>query len=157
MLWLDIEHTDGKRYFTWDKALFPNPAAMQDRLNARGHKMVTIVDPHMKRDPGYKLHADAQAKGLYVRQKDGVSEYEGWCWPGSSSYLDFTSPSTRDFWADQFALSSYAGSTNSLYTWSASRAPAAHATPRRPCPHCHSPRALAPLARPPRLFCIQTT
>jgi alpha 1,3-glucosidase len=52
VLWLDIEHTDGKRYFTWDKALFPNPAAMQDRLAARGHKMVTIVDPHMKRDPG---------------------------------------------------------------------------------------------------------
>ena len=24
-LWLDIEHTDGKRYFTWDNILFPNP------------------------------------------------------------------------------------------------------------------------------------
>ena len=29
VLWLDIEHTDGKRYFTWDKALFPDPISMQ--------------------------------------------------------------------------------------------------------------------------------
>ena len=34
MLWLDIEHTDGKRYFTWDKHKFPKPAAMQDELAA---------------------------------------------------------------------------------------------------------------------------
>ena len=34
MLWLDIEHTDGKRYFTWDKNKFPKPAAMQDELAA---------------------------------------------------------------------------------------------------------------------------
>ena len=29
VLWLDIEHTDGKRYFTWDKHAFPDPIAMQ--------------------------------------------------------------------------------------------------------------------------------
>jgi alpha 1,3-glucosidase len=25
VVWLDIEHTNGKRYFTWDKHLFPTP------------------------------------------------------------------------------------------------------------------------------------
>ena len=25
VIWLDIEHTDGKRYFTWDQNEFPNP------------------------------------------------------------------------------------------------------------------------------------
>jgi Glycosyl hydrolases family 31 len=29
VLWLDIEHTDGKRYFTWDKHAFPDPISMQ--------------------------------------------------------------------------------------------------------------------------------
>jgi mannosyl-oligosaccharide alpha-1,3-glucosidase len=29
VLWLDIEHTDGKRYFTWDKHTFPDPIRMQ--------------------------------------------------------------------------------------------------------------------------------
>lgn len=116
VLWLDIEHTDGKRYFTWDKSLFPNPTAMQEKLGARGHKMVTIIDPHIKRDGNYKIHSEASSKGLYTRNKDG-NEYDGWCWPGSSSYLDFTDSKTRDWWADQFSYDRYAGSTQHLYTW----------------------------------------
>ena len=116
VLWLDIEHTDGKRYFTWDSALFPSPGAMQDKLAARGHKMVTIIDPHIKKDGGYRIHKEAQDRGLYVKSKDG-GEYDGWCWPGSSGYLDFTSPAVREWWSDQFALDKYAGSTLSLFTW----------------------------------------
>ena len=27
VLWLDIEHTNGKRYFTWDSANFPRTSA----------------------------------------------------------------------------------------------------------------------------------
>ena len=48
VLWLDIEHTDGKRYFTWDKKNFPDPVGMQQRLWEEGRRMVTIVDPHIK-------------------------------------------------------------------------------------------------------------
>ena len=32
MIWLDSEHTDGKRYFTWDKGLFPDPKRMLDKV-----------------------------------------------------------------------------------------------------------------------------
>jgi len=39
VLWLDIEHTNGKRYFTWDSGKFPNPAGMQDKLAAKGRKV----------------------------------------------------------------------------------------------------------------------
>jgi alpha 1,3-glucosidase len=69
VLWLDIEHTDGKRYFTWDKHLFPEPAKMQENLSRQGRKMVTIVDPHMKRDDSYYIHREATQKGLYVKDK----------------------------------------------------------------------------------------
>jgi mannosyl-oligosaccharide alpha-1,3-glucosidase len=50
VIWLDIEHTDGKRYFTWDKNLFQTPKEMQEAVAAHGRRMVTIVDPHIKRD-----------------------------------------------------------------------------------------------------------
>jgi alpha 1,3-glucosidase len=89
VIWLDIEHTNGKRYFTWDKALFPNPKQMIDSLSSHGRKMVTIVDPHIKRDPDYAVHTEATDKGLYIKDKNG-KDFDGWCWPGSSSYLDFT-------------------------------------------------------------------
>jgi hypothetical protein len=49
----DIEHTNGKRYFTWDSRTFPTPIEMQKSLSAHGRKMVTIVDPHIKRDDQY--------------------------------------------------------------------------------------------------------
>jgi len=45
----------------------------------------------------------------------------GWCTyfirPGSSSYLDFTAPHVRAWWAEQFGLDKYVGSTLDLYTW----------------------------------------
>lgn len=39
VLWLDIEHADGKRYFTWDPSKFPQPRAMLERLAAKKRKV----------------------------------------------------------------------------------------------------------------------
>lgn len=39
VLWLDIEHTNGKRYLTWDTTKFPNPKGMQDNLAKTGRKV----------------------------------------------------------------------------------------------------------------------
>jgi mannosyl-oligosaccharide alpha-1,3-glucosidase len=117
VLWLDIEHTNGKRYFTWDSNLFPNPKAMIKRLWSQGRRMVTIIDPHIFRDDGYRIHKEATSKGLYIKDKDGNKDFDGWCWPGSSSYLDFTAEKVCNWWADQFAYDRYQGSTPSLFTW----------------------------------------
>ncbi|CAM9676465.1 unnamed protein product [Discosporangium mesarthrocarpum] len=116
VIWLDIEHTHGKRYFTWDKALFPDPKRMIDKVAAHGRRMVTIVDPHIKRDNSYAIHKEATAKGYYIKDKDG-KDFDGWCWPGQSSYLDFTDEKVRTWWASRFALDKYEGSTLDLYTW----------------------------------------
>ena len=117
VLWLDIEHTDGKRYMTWDARYFPTPVRMQEEIGGFGRKMVTIIDPHVKRDANYPMHAEATAKGLYVRTAAGDADFDGWCWPGSSSYLDVSSPAIRDWWAAQFAFDKYAGSTPVLHVW----------------------------------------
>ncbi|XP_076949763.1 putative glucan 1,3-alpha-glucosidase [Bidens hawaiensis] len=116
VLWLDIEHTDGKRYFTWDRALFPHPEEMQKDLFSRGRRMVTIVDPHIKRDDNYHIHKEASKNVYYVKDASG-KDFDGWCWPGSSSYIDMVNPEIRSWWADKFAYSEYVGSTPSLYIW----------------------------------------
>jgi alpha 1,3-glucosidase len=90
---------------------------MQEKLWSQGRRMVTIVDPHVKRDNNYYIHKEATALGLYVKDKDGKKDYDGWCWPGSSSYLDFTNERARNWWGDQFAYNRYQGSTPSLFTW----------------------------------------
>lgn len=96
--------------------MFPTPLEMQKNISSHGRKMVTIVDPHIKRDNNYAIHKLATEKGLYVKTKDGA-DFDGWCWPGSSSYLDFTAPHVRQWWAEQFALDKYHGSTLDLFTW----------------------------------------
>ncbi|KAL9189094.1 hypothetical protein ACHAXT_011584 [Thalassiosira profunda] len=117
VLWLDIEHTDGKRYFTWDDKTFPHPEQMQKKLGGDGRRMVTIIDPHIKRDNNYYIHKEATALGLYVKDKNGKKDFDGWCWPGSSSYLDFTTEKVRAWWAEQFQYNKYKGSTPELFTW----------------------------------------
>ncbi|XP_070377682.1 neutral alpha-glucosidase AB isoform X13 [Dermacentor albipictus] len=115
-LWLDIEHTDGKKYFTWDPFKFSQPEQMIRNLTAKGRRMITIIDPHIKRESGYHIHSEATERGYYVKNKDG-GDFEGWCWPGSSSYLDFLNPEVRQWWASKFALDQYRGSTEHLFTW----------------------------------------
>ncbi|XP_074037232.1 neutral alpha-glucosidase AB [Leptinotarsa decemlineata] len=116
IMWLDIEYTDGKKYFTWDKIKFPHPDVMIGNLTSTGRKLVVIIDPHIKRESGYFLHEDALANDYYVKTKEG-NVYEGWCWPGSSSYLDFYDPRTFDYYKGLYALDKFVGTTNDVNIW----------------------------------------
>ena len=54
---------------------------MINNLAAKGRKLVTIVDPHLKKDDNFKVYADAKSKDYFVKNSNG-GEYDGWCWPG---------------------------------------------------------------------------
>uniref|UniRef100_A0A667WLH2 Glucosidase II alpha subunit n=1 Tax=Myripristis murdjan TaxID=586833 RepID=A0A667WLH2_9TELE len=117
-IWLDIEHTDGKRYFTWDPHNYPTPLIyiFLTFFSFIHQQMVAIVDPHIKVDSNYKIHNEIRSRGYYIKNKDG-GDYEGWCWPGNAGYPDFTNPEMRAWWASMFAYDQYEGSMENLYTW----------------------------------------
>lgn len=53
------------------------PMVFFEQVAAHGRRMVTIVDPHIKRDNNYPVHKEAANKGLYIKDKDGkVSQAE---------------------------------------------------------------------------------
>ncbi|CAF4662332.1 unnamed protein product, partial [Rotaria sp. Silwood2] len=116
VIWLDIEHTNGKRYFTWDTSKFPDPEKLQDDLAIYGRRMVTITDPHIKKDDGYHVYAEAKSHGYFVKTKDGA-DYEGWCWPGSSMWLDYFNPDIYKWYSQRFTYEAYKGSTPNLFIW----------------------------------------
>ncbi|KAG0240435.1 hypothetical protein BGW41_006956 [Actinomortierella wolfii] len=129
VLWLDIEHTNGKRYFTWDENKFPNPIDMQQSLAFKNRKMVTIIDPHIKIDSGYHVSKEAKDLDIFIKNKDGSSDFDGWCWPGSSQWIDFYNPKARDWWASNFAYDRYVGSTKDLFTWNDMNEPSVFSGP----------------------------
>jgi len=129
VIWLDIEHTDAKKYFTWDRNHFAEPDKMQKEIAEKGRKIVTIVDPHIKRDDGYYIHKAAEYAGdLYVKNHEG-RDYEGHCWPGSSSWIDYTNPKARNWWAEKFSYESYQQSTPTLFTWNDMNEPSVFSGP----------------------------
>lgn len=133
VLWLDIEHTDGKRYFTWDAKLFPAPEAMQQTLAAHGRHLVTIVDPHIKTDPGYGVYAELLEKRLAVLGADRAP-FKGHCWPGESAWPDFACPRVRAWWAGRFAYAQYPGSTANLHVWNDMNEPSVFSGPETTMP-----------------------
>lgn len=115
-MWLDIEYTENKKYFTWDHLNFPNPVEMIKNLTAMGRHLTFIIDPHIKRDGSYFFHNELTDRGYYIKNKDG-KDYEGWCWPGSASYPDFFNSEIRKFYADQYLLENFKESSINDGLW----------------------------------------
>ncbi|CAD7091219.1 unnamed protein product [Hermetia illucens] len=115
-IWLDIEYTDGKKYFTWDPHKFQHPLEMIKNLTTLGRHLTIIIDPHIKRESGYFFHQDCTDRGLYTKNRDG-HDYEGWCWPGSSSYPDIFNPEARKYFADQYLLENFKTTTKDVMIW----------------------------------------
>lgn len=41
----------------------------------------------------------------------------GWCWPGSSSYLDFLNPAAMSYYSSLYSLDKFPEATNDMYLW----------------------------------------
>ncbi|KAI9802383.1 MAG: hypothetical protein M1833_001889 [Piccolia ochrophora] len=116
VIWLDIEYTDGKKYFTWDKLTFSDPIAMHKQLDRHDRKLVAIIDPHIKNEANYHIVDELKGKGLAVKAKDG-NIYEGWCWPGSSHWVDCFNPAAIQWWKDLFKYDAWKGTAPNTFIW----------------------------------------
>lgn len=114
--WLDIEYAPHHRYFDWNKASFPDPPKMLDDVASKGRKMVAIVDPHIKREDSFRIYSDAKGLDILIKRADGEN-FDGWCWPGSSVWVDFFNPKSWEWWTRMFSFPVWTDSTPALYIW----------------------------------------
>jgi alpha-glucosidase len=98
-LWLDIEHMDGHRVFSFDAERFPEPERTFATLREAGFRTVTIVDPGVKREPGEPVF-DAGLRGNHFCKTETGTLYEGRVWPGRTVFPDFVREETRAFWSE---------------------------------------------------------
>ncbi len=101
-LYLDIHHQDGFRVFTFGKT-FPRPAEMLRRLGRQGYRVVTIVDPGVKDDPGYGVLRRGRKGNVFVKGPDGGTDFLGEVWPGRARFPDFLNGAVRRWWGREQA------------------------------------------------------
>lgn len=98
-LWLDIEYMDGYRVFTWDEERFPDAPGMLRRLDEAGFKVITIIDPGVKYEPGYAVYDEALERNVLCRTEGG-DVYVGEVWPGDTAFPDFATEEGRAWWGE---------------------------------------------------------
>ena len=78
----------------------PGPgAACSSAWRDKGFRVVTIVDPGVKHDPGYAVYDDGLAQDVFCRTEGGDT-YIGQVWPGNTAFPDFATPEARAWWGE---------------------------------------------------------
>jgi alpha-glucosidase len=102
-VWLDIDHMERLRAFTWDPRTFSDPAALCAGLREHGFRAVAILDPGLAADPSYAPTAEALEAGHLVLAADRKAPATGRVWPGLCHFPDFTREPTRRWWGERAA------------------------------------------------------
>ncbi|MFC8277508.1 TIM-barrel domain-containing protein [Streptomyces sp. NPDC057271] len=97
VLHLDIDHYDAHQVFTVDRERFPDLPGLAGELREQGVRLVSIVDPAVKAEPGNAVYDSGAAAGAFVRDGRG-DEVHGVVWPGECAYPDFTDAAVREWW-----------------------------------------------------------
>jgi len=97
--WLDIEYMDGYRVFTWNTDLFPDAPGMLQRLSDQGIRVITIIDPGVKYEPGYWVFDQGLERDVFCRTEGG-DIYIGQVWPGNTAFPDFVTEEAREWWGE---------------------------------------------------------
>ena len=86
--------------------------------------MVVITDPHIKVAPGYFVYENGRAleetdpskTQVFVRDcNDNI--FEGDCWPGTSSWIDYLNENAQNFWQGLYKYENFKGTTQMYSFW----------------------------------------
>ncbi|MGW0337352.1 glycoside hydrolase family 31 protein [Streptomyces sp. NPDC003011] len=94
---LDIDHLEGHRVFTVDSERFPKLPQLAEELRRDGIRLVSIIDPAVKAEPGGDVFDRGTAEDAFVRDAAGRL-VRGVTWPGEAVFPDFTHARVRKWW-----------------------------------------------------------
>ena len=99
-LWLDIEYMVDYRVFSWnsDTEGWGDVSVVLDELQQDGQRVVPILDPGVKKDPGYEVYEHGNERDVWCKTEDGVP-YVGYVWPGETLFPDYLRNDARAWWA----------------------------------------------------------
>ena len=99
---LDIDYMDGYRVFTIDPHKFPDLSELSRQAEDQGVKLVSIIDPGVKIDRGYRLYREGIQGDFFSKlPSDRVARAP--VWPGWVHFPDFTNPDVRRWWRSKYS------------------------------------------------------
>lgn len=99
---LDLDYMDGFKVFTVSDQRFPDFESWIDTLAKQGFRIIPIIDPGVKIEPGYQVYESGIAAGAFCEQPDGTP-FVGAVWPGLVHFPDFLNPDGMQWWANHYA------------------------------------------------------
>lgn len=100
-LWLDIDYMDRYKVFTFEPKLWGDETKIRQKLAAlakKGRRVVPILDPGVKVEPGYFACDEGLKEGVFCLTPSG-KPYVGFVWPGKTYMPDYSLAKTREWWA----------------------------------------------------------
>ncbi|MEW6423440.1 MAG: TIM-barrel domain-containing protein [Bacillota bacterium] len=101
VIYLDIDYMDHYKCFTWGEAFQDYQDLIRD-LHAQGFKIVTIINPGLKIEPGYHPYDSGVSQGMFIVDQEG-SYVAKRVWAGRSHFPDFLNPSVQKWWGELVA------------------------------------------------------
>jgi alpha-glucosidase len=98
---LDIDYMDGFRVFTADPSRFPDLHRLCEDLLRKNIRVISIIDPGVKKDPSYPIYQDGLSNGVFCKSHNN-KVLHGVVWPGWAAFPDFTDPIARKWWGNQY-------------------------------------------------------
>ncbi len=98
-IYLDIDYMDAYKVWTWDKSRYPDPAGLVREAREAGVRLLPIVDPGVKAEPGYDVYEAGVAADHMVRTARG-DVLLGEVWPDPAAFPDFSRGEVQGWWAD---------------------------------------------------------
>lgn len=97
---LDIDYMDEYRVFTISRERFARFETMVKDLSRIGFRVVTIVNPGVKKSPKDATYREGIKLKAFCINADG-SPFVGQVWPGPACLPDFMQDKVRDWWGNK--------------------------------------------------------
>ena len=101
MIYLDIDYLEDFKDFTVSAERFPDFADFTAQMQARGIRLIPIIDAAVKLEEGYSVYDEGHEKGYFCKDADGEDFVVG-VWPGKSLLPDFLNSEASAWFGAQY-------------------------------------------------------
>lgn len=100
-IYIDIDYMQDYKIFSTDAKRFPDLPGLVTELGEQHIKLIPIIDPGVKVEPGDDVYESGLAGNHFCKSADG-KPFTGCVWPGLVHFPDFLNSACRAWWGELY-------------------------------------------------------